>query len=310
MRRDRKNNIRRERIIMIASSAFVLAALTMTGVYMKDKSAKSKDDGYTIDFTEIENNVDDKYQEIVQNAEESLPNDLSVALGEDTAVEEQTNMENDLDYMPMEAGSHMVEIPGLTDGTHTLSEEQAAMLAEERTDGAEAEADSAEGKSTEKDAEPDEDSDDEETAGHDVVVKELHFSEEDGLLRPTTGEVLMPYSMDAGIYFATLDQYKYNPAVVFAAEEGNSVNACAEARVADVYEDAQIGHAVTLDLGDGYQVTYGQLREIQVKKDSYVNPGDVIGSVAAPTKYYSVEGTNLYFKMTKDGEPVNPEGLF
>ena len=35
MRRDRKSSIKKERIVMIASSAFVLAALTMTGVYMK-----------------------------------------------------------------------------------------------------------------------------------------------------------------------------------------------------------------------------------------------------------------------------------
>lgn len=33
---------------------------------------------------------------------------------------------------------------------------------------------------------------------------------------------------------------------------------------------------------------------------------DMIASVAAPTKYYSIEGTNVYFKLTKDGNPVNP----
>lgn len=32
---------------MLASSAFVLAALTMTGVYMKGQNVESKDDGYT-----------------------------------------------------------------------------------------------------------------------------------------------------------------------------------------------------------------------------------------------------------------------
>ncbi len=34
--------------------------------------------------------------------------------------------------------------------------------------------------------------------------------------------------------------------------------------------------------------------------------GDVIAEVASPTKYFSVEGTNVYFKLTKDGTPVNP----
>ena len=37
-----------------------------------------------------------------------------------------------------------------------------------------------------------------------------------------------------------------------------------------------------------------------------VSRGDLLGFVSEPTKYYSVEGSNLYFQMLKDGEPVNP----
>lgn len=55
---------------MLASSAFVLAALTMTGVYMKGQNVESKDDGYTLDFTALENNADDKMQEISEYNEE------------------------------------------------------------------------------------------------------------------------------------------------------------------------------------------------------------------------------------------------
>ncbi|MEI3219908.1 MAG: hypothetical protein V8S08_10220 [Lachnoclostridium sp.] len=32
----------------------------------------------------------------------------------------------------------------------------------------------------------------------------------------------------------------------------------------------------------------------------------VLGYVSEPTKYYSVEGCNVYFEMRKDGQPVNP----
>ena len=64
----------------------------------------------------------------------------------------------------------------------------------------------------------------------------------------------------------------------------------------------------SMDLGNGYELTYGQLENITVSEGSYVSVGDGIGTVAAPTKYYSVEGTNVYFKLTKDGEPVNPMG--
>ena len=51
MKKNRKDNAKRERIIMIASSAFVLTALTMTGIYMQSGEEKSQDDGYTLDFT-------------------------------------------------------------------------------------------------------------------------------------------------------------------------------------------------------------------------------------------------------------------
>ena len=125
-----------------------------------------------------------------------------------------------------------------------------------------------------------------------------------------SGEVLIPFSMDGGVYFSTLDQFKYNPAMMIAAEEGSAVAACAEGVVVDIFQDSEIGHAITMDLGDGYRITYGQLYDINVTMNSHVEPGQTIASVAAPTKYFSVEGSNLYLKLTANGTPVNPETLF
>ncbi len=283
MRRNRKSSIKKERIVMIASSAFVLAALTMTGVYMKEKNVESKDDGYTVDFAALEKDVEEKYQEIAQN-------DTPV---QENTVTEQTNMENDLDYMPLEVDSGLVEIEGLTEGLYSLEE-----IAEDVNSQV---SDLAEGLTGEIAEEITEEVNE---------APELSFSEEDALIRPTAGEVLLPYSMDGSIYFKTLDQYKYNPAMIFAAEEGTVIAASAEGKVVNIFDDPQIGKAVTVDLGDGYQITYGQLKDIEVGVDSYVSVGDVLGKVAAPTKYYSLEGSNLYFEMTKDGEPVNPETFF
>ena len=56
----------------------------------------------------------------------------------------------------------------------------------------------------------------------------------------------------------------------------------------------------------GYELTYGQLTDLAVAEGDMVVTGDPIGKVAAPTMYYSVEGTNVYFKLTKDGVPVDP----
>ncbi len=139
-----------------------------------------------------------------------------------------------------------------------------------------------------------------------TVQPDLDFQEEEGLVWPIVGDVLINYSMDRTIFFPTLEQYKYNPAIVIAAAQGETISAAADGRVTSVSYDPTIGNTVVMDLGNGYELTYGQLENITVSEGSYVNVGDGIGTVAAPTKYYSIEGTNVYFKLTKDGEPINP----
>ena len=138
----------------------------------------------------------------------------------------------------------------------------------------------------------------------------LHFNIEDGLSWPVIGNVVMNYSMDERIYFATLNQYCYYPAVAISAEEGGPVNAAALGTVTKIGINEEIGQYVVMDLGDGYQATYGQLQDLTVEQGDQVSKGQIIGYVAVPTKYYSLEGTNIYFKLEKDGESVNPMAYF
>lgn len=142
----------------------------------------------------------------------------------------------------------------------------------------------------------------------DVMQEEisLHFSEEAKLQWPIAGNVLLNYSMDKTIYFQTLQQYKYNPSIVIGATQGTSVACAANGVVKSIYKDPQTGTTVVMNLGDGYELSYGQLQEVMVEEGDFVEAGAFIAKVAAPTKYYTVEGTNVYFKLTKDGEPVNP----
>ena len=66
---------------------------------------------------------------------------------------------------------------------------------------------------------------------------------------------------------------------------------------------------VKASLGNGYEVMYGQLKDINVSVGQVVDAGCTIGTVAEPSRYYSKEGTNLYFAITKDGKPVDPVSL-
>lgn len=138
----------------------------------------------------------------------------------------------------------------------------------------------------------------------------LHFSSADSIGWPINGDVVLNYSMDKSVYFATLDQYKYNPAVIIHGEVNDKVVAAADAQVISVETNAETGQTVTVGLGDGYQAVYGQLKEVELSAGDYLSRGDTIGFISEPTKYYAVEGSNLYFAMTKDGNPINPMDYF
>lgn len=320
-RNNKRSNAQKERIIMIASSVFVLSALTLTGIYMKTVNREEQDDGYVIDFTALENNADDKLKEIALNDQ----NGDGIGILNPFGGEQNLTFDReDLDYLPMEeAGSGLVEIPGLTDGG-TIQEEtpsQGEIVLPRETAAppavtqqpAAAEEPKQQEKPSEKQekAQPEKEQQDKvkPTEGT-VVAKTLNFKENEGLLRPVSGAILMPYSMDRSIYFSTMRDYRYNPALVLEAETGTRISACAAGKVINIFSNEEIGHALTMDLGNGYQITYGQLEGINVTLNSYVDKGDMIASVAAPTKYYCVEGSNLYLKMTRNGEPVDPEPLF
>lgn len=150
----------------------------------------------------------------------------------------------------------------------------------------------------------------EEIAPKETFRDTLHFASEENLVWPLEGNVLLDYSMDATIYFPTLDQYRYNPAVVIGGEVNSKVYLVARGVITDISTNEVTGCTVTQDLGDGYSAVYGQLKELNFSVGDEVEGGQVIGYVSEPTKYYSVEGSNLYFELLKDGEPVNPLEYF
>ena len=132
------------------------------------------------------------------------------------------------------------------------------------------------------------------------------FTEASILEWPASGATLIGYSMDQTVYFPTLEEYKYNPAMIIGGEVGESIKASATGTVSSIEETAQTGTTVTLDMGNGYAAVYGQLKDLSVSEGDTVATGEPIGLLNEPTKYYSVEGPNLYFKVMKDGEPVDP----
>lgn len=283
---------------MLVSSCLVLTALTATGLYVRNRGQEKEEDNYIVDFTTLDEANRDK-------------------AGEAQELGEQQADAGELDYDPsfQEANSGKVDNPDMkmlgstaNAGEQAAAEQAAAeaaqaeaqqeALAQESQEALEANASDAIAKTD----------DGNETAKRDEdamnTVPALDFSESDTLVWPIVGNVLVNYSMDKTVFFATLQQYKYNPAIIIAATQGEGITAAADGQVTTIYEDPEIGTAVIMNLGDGYELTYGQLTDLTVAEGDVVTTGEIIGKVAEPTKYYSVEGCNVYFKLTKDGQPV------
>ena len=193
------------------------------------------------------------------------------------------------------------------------AEEQTEQLAKEKSEATTAndivlpEAES--NTSTETDTEEDQKSSQEDTTSNAETAgntAEVYFGEESLLTWPASGAVLINYSMDKTVFFSTLEQYKYNPALIIGGEVGETIAASAAGVVTNVEQSAQTGTTVTLDMGNGYSAIYGQLKEVPLQIGDYVDAGQTVGYLSEPTKYYSVEGPNLYFEITKDGTPVDP----
>lgn len=294
----------KEKIIMLASSALVLTALTVTGLYVRNQNKPIEQEEQIADFSSLERVTPEKADEIASaQAEEDLDE-----LGE-------------LDYAPLlqEANSGKVENPSSERITLPPQDEAAADENEEVALEAEAgeevamlepegvlEVDIEAGTAQLVDEEVEVEQAVAEAAPAEPSERELHFDDTQDLVWPIVGNVLLNYSMDKAIYFPTLQQYKYNPAIVIAAVEGDTITCAAAGKVTSVYNDAATGTTLIMDLGDGYEITYGQLKDVAVAEGDYVEKGAVLAKVAAPSRQYSVEGTNVYFKLCKDGSPVNP----
>lgn len=139
-----------------------------------------------------------------------------------------------------------------------------------------------------------------------ALVSNLSFGEGSTLQWPVEGNIILDYSMDSTIYFSTLDSYRCNPAIVIQSEKGTSVSAGVQGVVKEVSSNEEIGHYAVVGLGGGYELTYGQLDNISVAFGDTVEPDTVIGVVGEVTRYYKNEGSNVYLKMTKDGNPCDP----
>ena len=150
------------------------------------------------------------------------------------------------------------------------------------------------------------------SAGSSIEQKDavdLFFEEGMGILWPVEGNVVLNYSNDHLIYHATLDQFRTHDAIAIAAEAGTEVVAAADGVVSAIEESVQTGVTVTTAIGNDYYLVYGQLEDSELKVGDSVSQGEVIGTIAKASRFYSKEGDNLYFQVRCGEETLNPMSL-
>lgn len=285
--RRKKNNLRKEKIIMISASAFVLTALTMAGVYVREQSKEN--DEYRVDLSELDGqSVVDKTEEIAEN--------LGVN-SEDLIVAD--DLDADPDFWEVDSLGVEADLAANT-GEKVTAEEAGEEIAQKDA------GETAQGETLSEGELAQGDVDGIEAGAENVIVANYNFPNQMRMEWPLYGNLIMNYSMDKTIFFETLGQYRYNPALIIDAEVGATVSSCANGIVKEVYESTELGNVIVMDIGEGYELTYGQLDNIAIIPGDVVETGTVLGTVAEPSVYYSSEGSNLYLKMTKDGVAVNP----
>ena len=125
---------------------------------------------------------------------------------------------------------------------------------------------------------------------------------------PLEGDIVMDFSSDALVYDATLDQYRTNDCICISATQGTPVKASADGTVESVAYDDENGYTVTVFHSNGWRTTYGQLSEdTAVSQGDIVKAGDIIGTVAAPTKYSVALGEHLNFAVLENDTAIDPK---
>lgn len=285
MKKRRNSNTRlfRERAYMVAFAVCLVAAFSLLGVYAL-RSDKNSSDEYKIDLTELENQTDNK--EEARATEETPDAGREVTVNDGVTAENYTNEEPFGWDNVMDATDEAREVQ---EGDEIILEENVIADVADIADEADVQA-----------------AGEDETSEVSGGAVDLSFGANASMRWPVQGNVILNYSMDKTVFFSTLQQYKYNPAIVVSSPVNTPVVAARKGVVEEIRLDDETGTTVVMNIGDGYRVSYGQLGSLKVAKGDVVEAGEVIGAVAAPTKYYSVEGSNLYLKLEKDGSCVNP----
>lgn len=107
-------------------------------------------------------------------------------------------------------------------------------------------------------------------------------------------------------YSSTLQAYVYHAGVDYAEPDGAVIRAGRSGKVIYAGQDVLLGERVTLDCGDGWQVTYGGLQHIAVQEGQVLEPGQALGQIGFDPGNEGQGRPQLHYEVWHNGEAVIP----
>jgi len=140
------------------------------------------------------------------------------------------------------------------------------------------------------------------------VMTEEEIIEEIGMINPTQGAILKPFSEGELVYSKTTDDWRTHNGADLAATENGEVKAAADGVISKAYEDKLLGFVIEIVHTGGVTTRYGNLAGIDmVQPEAEVKKGDVIGNVGGSSVLEAGEEPHLHFEVLKDSTRQNPE---
>ena len=199
---------------------------------------------------------------VYQSGSKSTPNEKELVKNEENTSDEAMTTEEKPEEESQDANTTQVE------GTREVPEEADTQAEAVQEPAAEenASADASAAENAQPEADTQNASAEVDNQAEVATAPDVNFTESSLMEWPVSGQVVIDYDMEHTVYFPTLNEYKYSPAIAISSEVDTPVASVANGQIVSVEESVETGTTVTVDLGNGYQAVYGQLKDVADRK--------------------------------------------
>ncbi|MCL5780977.1 MAG: M23 family metallopeptidase [Firmicutes bacterium] len=123
------------------------------------------------------------------------------------------------------------------------------------------------------------------------------------MVKPVMGHVLTGVGMT---YSEVFKDYRYHTGVALAAAPGTEVKTAMAGTVSLISTGEDGTNTVSINHGSGWESSYSGLDQVNVKAGQKLAQNEVLGTLGKYSRTNGIMENHLYFKVTKNGEPVDP----